>query len=80
MELDASHLASILAFNLAVMSPIVYNPPSQLRESRIMDEDETSRKPNIALFVTADHKIYSKEIPFPVARADEAIVHVKCTG
>jgi hypothetical protein len=35
---------------------------------------------NIALVTTPDHQIYMKEIPFPIAASDEAIVHVKATG
>ncbi|KAJ9114065.1 hypothetical protein QFC22_005885 [Naganishia vaughanmartiniae] len=37
-------------------------------------------KPNLALKVTPDHRIYIDEIPYPTARPDEAIVHVKATG
>lgn len=35
---------------------------------------------NIALVTTPDHQIYMKEIPFPIAAPDEAIVQVKATG
>ncbi len=37
-------------------------------------------KPNLALYVTKEHEVYQKEIAFPRAKADECIVHVKCTG
>ncbi|GHJ87941.1 hypothetical protein NliqN6_4343 [Naganishia liquefaciens] len=38
------------------------------------------RKVNFALKVTPDHRIYMEEIPYPIAKSDEAIVHVKATG
>ncbi len=37
-------------------------------------------KPNLAVFVNKEHECYVQEIPFPRAKADECIVHVKCTG
>lgn len=37
-------------------------------------------KSNLAVYVNKEHECYIKEIPFPRAKADECIVHVKCTG
>ncbi|RSH93885.1 L-arabinitol 4-dehydrogenase [Saitozyma podzolica] len=37
-------------------------------------------RPNLALWVTKDHKIYQKEESFPTCPPDQCIIHVKATG
>ncbi|THV05517.1 putative xylitol dehydrogenase [Dendrothele bispora CBS 962.96] len=37
-------------------------------------------RPNIALWVTKDHRIYQEEIPYPVCGPNNCIVHVRATG
>ncbi|KGB78656.2 hypothetical protein CNBG_4494 [Cryptococcus deuterogattii R265] len=41
---------------------------------------EVLTRPNLALWVTKDHKIYQKEEPYPACAPDDCIVHVKATG
>ncbi|BEI87247.1 hypothetical protein CcaverHIS002_0705930 [Cutaneotrichosporon cavernicola] len=38
------------------------------------------RRPNIALWVTKDHKIYQKQEAFPDCPPDSCVIHVKATG
>ncbi|KAF9017775.1 putative xylitol dehydrogenase [Hymenopellis radicata] len=37
-------------------------------------------KPNVALWVTEDHRLYEEEIPYPICGPDDCIVHVRATG
>ncbi|KAJ8072240.1 hypothetical protein PM082_015799 [Marasmius tenuissimus] len=37
-------------------------------------------KPNVALWVTKEHKLYQEEIPYPECGPSDCIVHVKATG
>lgn len=37
-------------------------------------------KPNIAIYTSAAHELYQKEIPYPEIGPDECLVHVRCTG
>ncbi|WWD10504.1 chlorophyll synthesis pathway protein BchC [Kwoniella europaea PYCC6329] len=41
---------------------------------------EVLTRPNLALWVTKDHKIYQKEEPYPSCGPDDCVVHVKATG
>ena len=75
------------------MSPVSTNPASYPTENLYENGHRSNGhlngngfingdkiKKNLALVVTEDHQIYMKDLPFPVPRADEAVVHVKATG
>lgn len=64
------------------MSPVNTMPHTNGHVNGSATTSSRTMKPrkNIALVTTPDHQIYMKEIPFPIAAPDEAIVHVKATG
>ncbi|WWC61512.1 chlorophyll synthesis pathway protein BchC [Kwoniella dejecticola CBS 10117] len=41
---------------------------------------DVKSRPNLALWVTKDHKIYQKEESYPACGPEECVIHVKATG